>query len=196
MDLLSRHPARAPRRPPPRGILSRRGPIPPDPDIGRVQTAYLVREVAAADLAAAEGHLGPFHETTCHFRDALNTARRDWDRLRAELGSAALDAALASLPAAVLTLEGTGWQIVPIGGHAYAAEPLPPTPLAARLWRLIRLPHCDGGPSYVARLRDGSTRCDCAEWTYQVAGFDDAPPCKHVAALSWLGWLGAGMSRT
>src|SRR6478735_4239589 len=68
------------------------------------QRARMILDVAAADLEVAETRLGPFHETTWHFRHALAEARRSWDRLRAEFGTAALDAALAEPPLTVVTL--------------------------------------------------------------------------------------------
>src|SRR2546421_290396 len=64
----------------------------------------VILAVSAADLEAAEGAYGPFHPTAWHFRNALNEARRSWDRLRAEFGSAALDAALEELPLTMLVL--------------------------------------------------------------------------------------------
>src|SRR6478752_3077291 len=66
----------------------------------------IVLDVAAADLEAAEAVLGPFHETTWHFRNALAEARRSWDRLRAEFGTSALEAALAEPPLTLLALGG------------------------------------------------------------------------------------------
>src|SRR5215217_88848 len=111
------------------------------------QRGRMILDVSAADLEAAEAALGPFHPTSWHFRNALHEARRSWDRLRAEFGGSALDAALCQPPLAVLTL-----------GDA-------------------------------RRLSDGSTQCDCAEWTYQIAGNDPHAPCKHLAALAELGWI-------
>jgi hypothetical protein len=153
----------------------------------------MILDVAAADLEVAEARLGPFHETAWYFRNALAEARRSWDRLRATHGGAALDAALAEPPVTVLTIGGAEGLpevvLVPIGGRTYRAEPVAPTPLAPRLWRLTRLPASEDGPYYAGRLRDGSTRCDCAEWTYQVQDVAEAPPCKHLAALAALGWI-------
>jgi hypothetical protein len=158
-------------------------------DIERVQRARILLDVAAVDLETAESHLGAFHPTACRFRDALADARRVWERLRAELGTPVLVAAVAAPPAALIELEGTEWWLVLIGGRTYGVEPVPPTSLAPVLWRLVRLPAHEDGPYYAARLRDGTTRCDCAEWTYQVADLIDAPACKHLAALDALGWL-------
>jgi hypothetical protein len=182
MDAALRTPTRRRTRPIPRAPLARR-------DIERVQRARIRLDVAAVDLESAEQHLGPFHDTSCHFRDTLADARRAWDRLRAELGTPALDAALVAPPAALIELDRTEWWLVLIGGRTYGVEPVPATPLAPVLWRLVRLPTHDDGPYYAARLRDGTTRCDCAEWTYQVADLIDAPACKHLAALASLGWL-------
>ena len=64
------------------------------------------------------------------------------------------------------------------------------TALAPVQWCLTRLdPPLDDGPYYACRLRDGSTQCDCAEWTYQIAGNGDRTLCKHLAALAALGWI-------
>src|SRR5918998_6916361 len=68
------------------------------------QRGRMILDVSAADLEVAEAALGPFHATAWHFRNALNEARRSWDRLRAEYGGAALDRALREPPLTVLTL--------------------------------------------------------------------------------------------
>ncbi len=154
----------------------------------------MILDVAAADLQVAEARLGPFHETTWHFRHALDEARRSWDRLRAEFGSSALEAALDEAPATILTLgeaatDGPKAILIPLGGKTYRVERIAGTALAPVLWRLTRLPASEDGPYYAARLRDGTTRCDCAEWTFEVAEIDGAPPCKHLAGLRALGWL-------
>jgi hypothetical protein len=160
-----------------------------------VQRGRMILDVAAADLNMAEAQLGPFHPTSWHFRNALDEARRAWDRLRAEFGRSAVESALAEPPITMLTLgddepDGPRAILIPIAGQTYRVEPLDATDLAGALWRLTRLhPPLADGPYYAARLRDGSTRCDCAEWTFQLA---DAPPpalCKHLAALAALGWI-------
>ena len=46
----------------------------------------MILDVATADLEAAEALLGPAHPTAWHFRQALDEARRSWDRLRAKFG--------------------------------------------------------------------------------------------------------------
>ncbi len=158
------------------------------------QRGRMILDVAAADLDAAEARLGPFHETTWFFRNALAEARRSWDRLRAEFGTATLDAALAELPLTVLNLGGepSGAPralLIPIAGKTYRVEAIEGTPLAPVQFRLTRLPALEDGPYYVCRLADGSTQCDCAEWIYQVADNPGAPPCKHLAALATLGWI-------
>src|SRR5437764_12810942 len=68
------------------------------------QRGRMILDVSAADLEAAEAACGPFHPTAWHFRNALNEARRSWDRLRAEFGGAALEAALSEPPLTVLML--------------------------------------------------------------------------------------------
>ncbi len=78
---------------------------------------------------------------------------------------------------------------VPILGKTYRAERVEGSPLVVVLWRLTGLTKSDDGPYYLSRLKDGSTRCDCAEWVYQVADVEDASPCKHLQALEALGWL-------
>src|SRR5918997_6496553 len=89
-----------------------------------VQRGRMILDVAAADLEVAETSLGPFHATAWHFRNALNEARRSWDRLRAEYGGAALDRALGEPPVTVMTLGaappgGVPITLVPIGGRTY-----------------------------------------------------------------------------
>lgn len=158
------------------------------------QRGRMILDVAAADLEVAEAQLGAFHETTWYFRNALAEARRSWDRLRATYGGAALEAALAEPPVTVLTIgdDGRGGPtatLIPIAGRTYHVERIIGTMLAPIQWRLTRLPASEDGPYYACRLRDRSTRCDCAEWTYQVAEIADAPPCKHLAALAALGWI-------
>src|SRR5262249_23253797 len=69
-----------------------------------VQRGRLILDVSMADLEAAEAAFGAFHPTTWYFRNTLNEARRSWDRLRAELGSKVLEAALRQPPLMTLTL--------------------------------------------------------------------------------------------
>src|SRR4051794_6588963 len=158
---------------PARNSLLRRPVDPADPawkSIELAQRGRLILDVAAADLEVAESALGPFHPTSWHFRNALAEARRSWDRLRADFGGAALDAALDEPPATVLTLGddapgGPLAVLVPITGQAYRVERVPGTPPAPIQWRLTRLrPPLEDGPYYACRLADGSTQCDCAEW--------------------------------
>lgn len=168
---------------------------PSDPAFKSVELAQrgrIVLDVAAADLEAAEAVLGAFHETTWHFRNALAEARRSWDRLRAEFGTNALEAALNEPPLTIVTLGDIDCPkalLITVSGKTYRVERIAPTDLAPSLWRMTRLPPSDDGPYYVARLRDRTYRCDCAEWTYQVAEIEGAPPCKHVTALRALGWV-------
>jgi len=157
-----------------------------------VQRGRMILDVAAADLDAAESVLGSFHETTWHFRNALAEARRSWDRLRAEFGTAAVEAALTEPPLTSLVLgeeSAPKAVLIAINGQTYRVERIPGSELAPSIWRLTRLPLSEDGPYYVARLRDRSHRCDCAEWHYKVAQIDGAEPCKHVAGLMALGWV-------
>ncbi|HWE40339.1 MAG TPA: hypothetical protein VG406_27555 [Isosphaeraceae bacterium] len=164
---------------------------PDDPKWRAVELAQrgrMILDVAAADLEVAERRLGPFHPTSWHFRQALAEARKAWDRLRADLGSAALEAALEEPPVATLELSETA-VLIPIGGRTYRVERLGPTELAEALWRLTRLTPPVAPPFYVAKLRDGRRHCDCAEWSYRDEPPDGPPaPCKHLAALEALGW--------
>ena len=156
------------------------------------QRGRMILDVATADLEAAEASLGSAHPTCWHFRQGLDDARRAWDRLRAQFGGKALEAALAEPPVAVLrlSLNRTDLTLIPIAGRTFRVEAIAGTPLAPVQWRLTRLsPPLEHGPYYVCRLGDGSTQCDCAEWMYR----EDAPTapdhCKHMAALDALGWL-------
>jgi hypothetical protein len=137
------------------------------------QRGRMVLDVTAADLEAAESAHGPFHSTTRHFRNAWYEARKSWDRLRAELGRAKLDAALDEPPLTVLalgpgadgyTLDTAGrWPLpdpepaatarmrpvllILIGGRTYRALRVVGTPLAPLIWRLIHLhPSPEGAP--------------------------------------------------
>lgn len=157
----------------------------------------MIVDVAAVDLEAAEAAFGPFDPTTWHFRNALNEARRSWERLRAELGTQVIAAVLREPPLIVLTLgrpaEGSPRVVlVSIAGQTYRTEKVVGTEAAPIQWRLTRLlPPLDHGPYYVCRLADGLTQCDCADWTYQIAESIDSRKthCKHLAALSALGWI-------
>jgi hypothetical protein len=155
----------------------------------------MILDVAAIDLEAAEAALGAFHPTAWHFRNALHEAKRSWDRLRAQYGGATLEAALSEPPLTILTLGNGGTEyprviLIPVGGQTYRAERVVGTSLAPVQWRLTRLnPPLDDGPYYACRLQDGSTQCDCAEWTYQIADTERRALCKHLAALAALGWI-------
>lgn len=162
-----------------------------------VQRGRMIVDVAAVDLETAEAALGPFHPTTWHFRNALNEARRSWERVRAELGTRTIEAALREPPLVVLTLgrrdqSSAKVVLVSIAGQTYRAEQVVGTEAAPTQWRLTRLlPPLDHGPYYVCRLADGLTQCDCADWTYQIAenARGSKTHCKHLAALSALGWI-------
>ena len=86
-------------------------------------------------------------------------------------------------------LADTAATLILIGGKTYGVERVPGTPPAPFQYRLTRLPPLEDGPYYACRLSDGTTQCDCAEWTYQVYQVPDAGPCKHLAALEAMGWL-------
>lgn len=171
-----------------------------DPDrcaVDLVQRGRIILDVSAADLEAAEAAFGPFHPTTWHFRNSLNEAQRSWERLRAELGSDALEAALAEPPLTALALGETangppGIMLILIAGKTYRPQRVAGTDLAPVQWRLSRLrTPLEHGPYYVCRLADGSTQCDCADWTYQIAESSRARTsrCKHLEALVALGWI-------
>jgi hypothetical protein len=161
------------------------------------QRGRMIVDVAAVDLEAAEAAFGTFHPTTWHFRHALDEARRSWERLRAELSTKVIDAALREPPLIVLTLGDAGESspsvvLVLIAGQTYRTERVIGTEAAPIQWRLTRLvPPLDHGPYYACRLADGLTQCDCADWTYQIAQCVDSrkTQCKHLAALSALGWI-------
>ena len=161
------------------------------------QYCLLAVDVARADLEVAEAEFGPSHPTTSHFRNSLNQVRRSWERLRAALGIRAIEAALSEPPLTTLVLKehtknSTQIVLVLIDGKTYSTQKVPGTELAPIQWRLARLhPPLDDGPYYVCRLANGSTQCDCADWTYRIAETTDAlkRKCKHVSALSSLGWI-------
>ena len=155
-----------------------------------VQRGRLILDVSAADLEAAEATFGAFHPTTWHFRNSLAEAQRSWDRLRAEMGAKAIEAALEQPPLTALALgESTNGRpdvvLILIAGQTYRPQRVAGTELAPIQWRLTRLrPPLENGPYYVCRLADGSTQCDCANWTYQIAETKKVRTsrCKHLAA--------------
>ena len=177
------------------------------------QRGRMILDVSAADLKAAEAAFGPFHATSWHFRNALNEARASWDRLLAEFGTATFEAALAHPPLTVMAIgpDADHWMpdrsgrwplpavdgkpsrpilLIPIGGKTYRVARVAGTPLAPLLWRLTRLhPPLEDGPYYLCRLHDGTTQCDCADWTYELSQADPPGLCKHLRALEALGWL-------
>ncbi|WP_435015370.1 hypothetical protein TA3x_002908 [Tundrisphaera sp. TA3] len=164
--------------------------------IDRVQRAKILLDVALADFEMAESTLGPGHASTWHYREALTQARTAWDRLRAEFGGAVLERELVQSPVAVIRLRDENRRphrirLITIQGRTYGVEPIPGSEAAPGLWRFQRLnPRLEFGPYYAARLADGTTQCDCAEWAYR----EDSPadiPCKHIFALLHLGWLAA-----
>jgi hypothetical protein len=162
-----------------------------------VQRGRIILDVSEADLEAATATFGPFHPTTWHFRNSLNEAQRSWERLRAELGARVLEAALEEPPLTVLAVSKStdgrpDVELILIAGKTYRPERVAGTELAPVQWRLTRLhPPLENGPYYVCRLADGSTQCDCASWTYQIAETDKVRTsrCKHLHALAALGWI-------
>ena len=180
-----------------RSVLERDASDPARRAVELAQRGRMILDVAQADLEAAEAVLGASHPTSWHFRQGLDEARRSWDRLRAQFGGKALEAALAEPPVAVLNIARPNASakrgdvtLIPIAGRTFRVEAIRGTPLAPVQWRLTRLsPPLEHGPYYACRLGDGSTQCDCAEWFYR----EDAPTapdfCKHLAALNALGWL-------
>jgi hypothetical protein len=162
-----------------------------------VQRGRLILDVSTADLEAAEATFGAFHPTTWYFRSARNESQRSWERLCAELGSKTLKAALEQPPLTALTLDkpahgGPRVVLILIAGQTYRSQQVPGTDLAPVQWRLTRLnPPLENGPYYICRLADGSTQCDCADWTYQIAETNKirTTHCKHVSALAALGWI-------
>jgi len=166
-----------------------------------VQRARMTLDVTTADLEAAETCHGPFHPTAWYFRNALNEARIAWERLRAEVGSKGVEAALKEPPVTVLTLDACSENkssgnrpnavvLIPIIGQTYRAQRISGTAAAPVQWRLTRLlPPLADGPYFACRLEDGSTQCDCADWTYQDDPEGRPAPCKHLRALAALGWI-------
>jgi hypothetical protein len=173
-----------------------------DPERRAVELAQrgrIILDVSIADLEAAEAVHGAFHPVAWHFRNACAEARRSWERLRAELGTRTLEAALSRPPLVIVPLgdpkadgELPRAVMIVIAGQTYIVQKIAGTELAPVQWRLTR-PHppLEDGPYYACRLADGSTQCDCAEWTYQVADQADTrhAHCKHLAALAALGWI-------
>ena len=166
-------------------------------DAELAQRGRLILDVSSAGLETALSALGALHPTTWHFRDSVNEARRYWERLRALLGTKGLEAALSQPPLTTLTLgeraKGSPRvELLLIEGKTYRAQQVAGTELAPFQWRLTRLhPPLEDGPYYVCRLANGSTQCDCAQWTYRIAETNASRQscCKHAAALVSLGWI-------
>lgn len=162
-----------------------------------VQRGRLILDVSTADLEAAESAFGPFHPTTWHFRNSLTEAQRSWERLRAEVSTKVLEAALEQPPLTALTLgKSTDAKsdvvVILIAGQTYRPQRVTGTELAPVQWRLTRLrPPLENGPYYVCRLTNGLSQCDCADWTYQIAETKKVRTarCKHLTALHALGWI-------
>lgn len=186
-------------RPRPSSLRARDESDPERRAVELAQRGRIILDVSIADLEAAEALHGAFHPIAWHFRNACNEARRSWERLRAELGTKTLESALERPPLVIMPLgedrKGSALPravLIVIAGRTYCLQRVGGTELAPVQWRLTR-PHppLEDGPYYACRLADGSTQCDCAEWTYQVA--DNGDPrrayCKHLAALAALGWI-------
>jgi hypothetical protein len=194
-------PAPAPARPRPRPLRDRDESDHQRRAVELAQRGRMILDVSIADLEAAEAVHGAFHPIAWHFRNACNEARRSWERLRAELGTRTLEAALNQPPLVVLKLgedaedperNSPRAMLVVIAGLTYCIQRVAGTELAPIQWRVTRLhPPLENGPYYVCRLADGATQCDCAEWTYQIAENGDTRKshCKHIAALAALGWI-------
>jgi hypothetical protein len=162
-----------------------------------IQRGRLILDVSTADLEASEAAAGALHPTTWHFRHGLNEAQRSWKRLQAEIDAKVIETALELPPLTVLLLsEPTPTRsevvVILIDGQTYRPERVKGTELAPIQWRLTRLrPPLENGPYYVCRLADGSTQCDCANWTYRIAETERSKTscCKHLEALDSLGWI-------
>jgi len=162
-----------------------------------VQRGQIILDVSIADLETAERVHGSFHPTTWHFRNALGEVRRTWACLCAELGANFIEAALDQPPLTVLTLgkaqaTSDNVNLILIAGQTYQIQAAAGTELAPVQWQITRLnPPLSHGPYYICRLVDGSIQCDCADWTYRIAETSHAEHscCKHVNALSALGWI-------
>ena len=133
-----------------------------------VQRGHLIMDVSSAYLKASEATFGAFHPATWQFRNSLTAACRLRERLRAELGTEVLEAALCEPPVTTLTLrdeaEGSPRvRLIVIRGKTYCAKQVAGTELSPIQWRLTRLcPPLEDGPYYVCWLANGSTQCDCA----------------------------------
>lgn len=162
--------------------------------VERAQRGRLIVEVAAADLEFSEEKLGAFHPTTEHFRRAHAESLRGWERLRAEMGTVALDWTIQQPPRAAIAIGSDHAPVVLIliDGQAYRAEKVAGTELAPLLWKLDRLrPALEFGPYFACRLLDGGLQCDCAGWYYRDEEPEPMPEpaCKHLAGLRSLGWI-------
>ena len=186
-----------PHLPRPRSLRDRDDSDPNRCMVELVQRGRLILDVSVADLETAEAKFGAFHPTTWYFRNALSEAQHSWERLYAELGKDAIKAALEEPPLTALTVGEPANELerivlILIGGQTYRPQRVAGTELAPIQWQLTRLiPPLENGPYYVCRLADGSTQCDCADWTYQINQSDKSrrTRCKHLAALAALTWI-------
>ena len=186
---------------PSRSLRDRAASAPDRRTIELAQRGRMILDVAVANLDAAEAAHGAFHATTSHLRDACNEARRCWERLRAQLGTKGLEAAINQPPITSLALgehdptsrtNASRLLTLVIAGQTYCAQRVIGTELAPVQWRLTRPnPPLEDGPYYVCRLANRTTQCDCAEWIYHISGNGDTrnTHCKHLAALATLGWI-------
>ena len=138
-------PATTPR--PPRSLRDRDESDPERRAVELAQRGWMILDVSLADLEAAESAFGAFHPTAWHFRNACNEARRSWERLRAELGTKTLEAALNQPPLAVDPGRGHGRStrktrrtvLIVIAAQTYCVERVAGTELAPIQWRMTRL---------------------------------------------------------
>jgi hypothetical protein len=180
----------------PRSAFSHDAPPPrrlPRSTIERIQRLRAILDLSELDLQAIEAQLGPFAESTWGHRRVLADARRAWGRLSLGLGPDIVARSLASPPAAVVRVGNPkrGAAALVVGGRTYLAmRVFDPPPLVRTMWRVLPVTlDTRDEPYYVTRLRDGSSRCDCADWYFRIAEQPQEGTCKHIAALDSLGWL-------
>lgn len=115
-----------------------------------------------------------------------------WQTLAQELGEEAIGEALSCQPLSFVTIcDKTKKYMILVGGSAYTCEMVDNHATQAEvIWKLMRLDDEEMRSSYyVSRMRDGTNRCDCASWTFNVNENPDSTVahCKHLSALASLG---------